>query len=83
MTTLTKSSPLGTLGLPAGDHLVRFHVEAEVISFEITASTPLSPQPTDQEKTPTGFVSKWGGTVTKQETPDDGWLSHINDKHLR
>ena len=82
MTTLTKSSPLDTLGLPAGDHLVRFHVEAEVISFEIASSTPLSPQPTHQQKIPTGFVSQWGGTATKEDALNDDWLSHINDKHL-
>ena len=83
MTALTKSSPLGTLGLPAGDHLVRFHVEAEVISFEIASSTPLSKNPKDQGRTPTGFVNQWGGTATKQEAPEDAWLDHINDKHLR
>lgn len=83
MTTLTKSSPLGTLGLPAGDHLVRFHVEAEVISFEIAASTPLHQQQAVQKKVPTGFVSQWGSTVTKEEASDDAWLTHINDKHLR
>ena len=83
MTTLTKSSPLGTLGLPAGDHLVRFHVEAEVISFEIAASTPLPHQQTELKKIPTGFVNQWGSTVTKEEASDDAWLTHINDKHLR
>ncbi len=83
MTTLTKSSPLGTLGLPVGDHLVRFHVEAEVISFEIAASTPLPQQQPDQKKIPTGFVSLWGSKITKEEATDDAWLAHINDKHLR
>ncbi len=83
MTSLTKSSPLGTLGLPAGDHLVRFHVEAEVISFEIAVSTPLPQQQPDQKRIPTGFVNQWGSTVTKEEATDDAWLAHINDKHLR
>ena len=83
MTTLTKSSPLGTLGLPVGDHLVRFHVEAEVISFEIAASTLLPQQQPDQKKIPTGFVNQWGSKITKEEASDDAWLTHINDKHLR
>jgi len=84
MPTVTKSATLDTLGLPAGDHLVRFHVEAEVISFEVAASQP--PAATiepDGARKPTGFVKKWGGTAEKVEDPEDVWLRHINDKHLR
>ena len=42
MPTLAKSATLGTLGLPAGDHLVHFQVEADTISFEVTTSQPAS-----------------------------------------
>ena len=77
MNTVAKSAPLGTLGLPVGDHLVRFHVEADVISFEIADSEPTMKKP------PTGFVRRWGGSVRKIEDAGDAWLTHINDKHLR
>jgi hypothetical protein len=86
MNTLTKSAPLGTLGLSSGDHWVKFHVEGDSISFEVAASMPekdagLGEAPVTRK--PTGFVQKWGGSVTKIEGADDAWLSHINDKHLR
>jgi hypothetical protein len=80
MNTLTKSAPLGTLGLPAGDHWVKFHVEDDTISFEVTASVPMAAA---TQMKPTGFVQKWGGSVTKIEDESDAWLSHINSKHLR
>lgn len=82
MNVLTTSTPLGTLGLASGDHWVKFHVEGEVISFEVAASVP----PTATEalpKKPTGFVKKWGGSVRRIDDPGDAWLTHINDKHLR
>jgi hypothetical protein len=78
--TLTKDTTLRTLGLPVGDHWVKFHVEDDTISFEVTASAP-KPSPTKRK--PTGFVQKWGGSVTKVEDESDTWLSHINAKHLR
>lgn len=82
MNTLTASTPLGTLGLSSGDHWVKFHVEGDAISFEVAASMPSQPE-TARPKKPTGFVQKWGGTASRITTPDDAWLSHINDKHLR
>lgn len=82
MATLTKSSTLGTLGLPDGDHWVKFHVEQDTISFEIAGSgTPAAA--TNSKKQPTGFVEKWGGCAVKLEDPKDAWLTHINEKHLR
>jgi hypothetical protein len=82
MNTLTKSDPLGNLGLPAGDHWVKFHVEDDTISFEVAASVPKS-APTTEREVPSGFVQNWAGTVRKVEDAGDAWLSHINDKHLR
>lgn len=79
MNTLTKSTPLGTLGLPAGDHWVKFHVEGDLISFEVAKSVP---EPTPS-KAATGFVQKWGASSLKMEDESDSWLSHINEKHLR
>ena len=84
MPTLAKSATLGTLGLPAGDHLVHFHVEADTISFEVATSQPASEDSAGQAKRrPTGFLKKWGGTARKIEDETDGWLTHINEKHLR
>lgn len=84
MPTVTKSATLDTLGLPAGDHLVRFHVEAEMISFEVAASRlPVTSPQSAATRQPTGFVKKWGGTARKVEDSEDAWLTHINDKHLR
>ena len=84
MPTLAKSATLGTLGLPAGDHLVHFHVEADTISFEVATSQPASEGTVGQAKRqPTGFLRKWGGTVRKIEDDTDAWLTRINDKHLR
>ncbi len=81
MNTLTKSAPLGALGLPSGDHLVRFHVEGDTISFEVTSSEAQTDG--GAPRTPTGFVEKWAGTVTRIDDPADAWLTHINEKHLR
>ena len=82
MNTLTKSAPLGTLGLSSGDHWVRFHVEGDSISFEV-ASSAASPVVVERPVKPTGFVQQWGGSARKLEDEGDAWLSHINDKHLR
>ncbi len=82
MNTLAKSAPLGTLGLPSGDHWVKFHVEENSISFEIKSSQP-STSPESKPRKPTGFVQKWGGSAKKQTAATDDWLTHINDKHLR
>ena len=84
MRTIAHSEPLRALGLPAGDHLVRFHVEAEIISFEIADSLPAMPAPSPARSgQPVGFVRKWGGTGAKCDDPADAWLTHINEKHLR
>jgi len=84
MPTLTKSATLDTLGLSVGDHLVRFHVEEQVISFEIAASVPPAVSPgAAGKRQPTGFVQKWGGTARKIDDSEDAWLAHINDKHLQ
>ncbi len=84
MQTLAKSAPLGTLGLPAGDHLVIFHVEADTISYEVAKSQHNAPELLEKGKRqPTGFVKKWGGTARKIEDSTDDWLTHINNKHLR
>jgi hypothetical protein len=80
MNTLTKSAPLGTLGLPAGDHWVKFHVEGDLISFELGKSLP---QPQAPRRIATGFVQKWGASSKKIVDESDSWLSHINEKHLR
>lgn len=82
MNTLTKSTPLGTLGLPSGDHWVKFHVEGDSISFEVAASVPAKADPSAQRR-PVNFVQKWSGTAKKIEDAGDPWLAHINEKHLR
>ena len=82
MNTLTKSAPLGTLGLSSGDHWVRFHVEGDLISFEVAASAA-SPMASESTGKPMGFVQRWGGSARKSEDEGDAWLNHINDKHLR
>lgn len=82
MHTLTKSEPISTLRLASGDHLVRFHVEGDAISYEVTASVPQKPDAAEARK-PTGFVQRWGGSAKKNEDKRDAWLTHINEKHLR
>ena len=82
MKTLEASAPLEKLGLPSGDHWVRFHVEGSLISFNVEASAPPA-QPPKTARKPTGFVQKWSGSVKKLEDSHDLWLSHINEKHLR
>jgi len=86
MTTLAKTASLSTLGLPSGDHWVRFHVEGDTISYEI-ANTPLSsaepPTAAVPQRKFAGFVEKWGGTARKIDDLSDAWISHINEKHLK
>ena len=82
MNTLSKTTPLGTLGLPSGDHWVKFHVEGDSISFEVASSVPQQKDATPLRK-PTGFVQRWSGSVKKTEDAGDAWLTHLNEKHLR
>lgn len=84
MPTIAKTATLSALGLPAGDHLVRFHIEADVISFEVADSQPFAgPPASTAHRQPTGFFKKWGNTARKIEDPADAWLTHINEKHVR
>lgn len=83
MTTLSKEADIGSLGLPTGEHWVKFHVEGDAISFEVAASKVSQPASETREHKPTGFVDRWGGTARKIEDSSDGWLTHINEKHLR
>ena len=84
MRTIADSQPLRALGLPAGEHLVRFHVNAGEMLFEIAASLPaMSAPPPVRSQQPVWFVKKWGGTGSKCEDPEDAWLTHLNEKHLR
>lgn len=80
MNKLAKAASLDALGLPKGDHWVRFHVDEQSISFEIAASIP---EKVPRAKKPTGFVQRWGGTAKKIDDESDSWLSHINEKHLK
>lgn len=82
MNTITASTPLGTLGLASGDHWVKFHVEGDAISFEVAASMPAHVASALPKK-PTGFVQQWSGSARRISDPNDAWLTHINDKHLR
>lgn len=83
MTTVNKNAALGSLGLPSGDHWVKFHVEGDVISFEVAASKAAASEPAPRKRKPTGFVELWGGTARKIEDASDEWLTRINEKHLR
>ncbi len=83
MKTLTSAAPLKTLGLPSGDHWVKFHVEGDVISFDVTTSMPASSASVATGRKPTGFVKRWSGCMKKVNDPSDPWLAHINEKHLR
>ena len=82
MNWLTKNAALDTLGLPSGDHWVRFHVEGDNISFVVASSIPQNPKSGSSGK-PTGFVQRWSGSAKKLEAEGDHWLAHINEKHLR
>ena len=79
MTTVAKSTPVGALGFKPGDHLVRFHVGEDTVSFEIAASGQTKSAPRHSP----GFLSKWGGTARRMDDPADVRLTHINEKHLR
>jgi hypothetical protein len=81
MNTLSKTATLGTLGLPSGDHWVKFHVEGDSISFEVAASVPAKSGSASLRK-PTGLIEKWSGSARKIEDSSDAWLSHLNEKHL-
>jgi hypothetical protein len=84
MPTIAKTATLDALGLSTGDHVVRFHVEADVISFEIAASrSPLEGSPPAGRRKSTGFLRRWGSTALKLEGPSDPWLTHINDETSR
>lgn len=90
MNTLAKDAPLGTLGLPAGDHWVKFHVEDDLISFEVAASVPKS-VPAASTKVPKAqaarsFVEKWTGKgklLSEAEISDDPRLAALTAKHVR
>jgi hypothetical protein len=83
MMTVDKNAALGTLGLPSGDHWVKFHVAGDVISYEVAASKTVDEAPVPIARKPTGFVEQWGGTAMVAEDASDEWLTHINEKHLR
>ena len=83
MTTLSKEADLGYLGLPTGEHWVKFHVEGDAISFEVAASKVSQTALETEERKPSGFVERWGGTARKIEDSSDGWITQINEKHLR
>jgi hypothetical protein len=69
MATLAASTPLGTLGLASGDHWVKFHVEGDAISFEVTASMPENGAAALPKKNPLGLfkngASPHGGSLTQ------------------
>lgn len=90
MDSVTKDSPLASLGLPDGDHWVRFHVEQDVISFEVAASVPPAVsarcgsllQPTPAQ----AFADKWRGQgqlLSIGETAEDSRLAMLTGKHVR
>lgn len=82
MQTLSTSAPLASLGLTKGDHVVKFHVEDDEVTFEITTSSPVEPKrPAGRKKA--SFIERWGGTGRYIEDPGDPWLTHINEKHLK
>jgi hypothetical protein len=82
MNAISKNAALDTLGLPSGNHWVRFHVEGDEMSFEVAVSVPASTE-NRQQHGPTGFVAKWGGSITKEIDAQDTWLTHLNNRHLR
>ena len=61
---------------------MKFHVEGEIVSFEIAATVPQGVAQQTPRK-PTGFVQQWGGSAKKVDDASDAWLTHINEKHLR
>jgi len=89
MNILTKDDPLGTLGLPAGDHWVKFHVEEETISFEVAASVPLQTpgsRASSAGSAARSFVEKWSGQgrlLSETEMGDDARLAELTAKQVR
>jgi len=84
MNTLAKSASLGTLGLSAGDHWVKFHVEDDMISFEVAASSP--PTPAAAVNGGQAFVEKWSGkgcVLTEVEMAGDERLASLTARHVR
>jgi hypothetical protein len=87
MNRLAKSAPLGTLGLPVGDHWVKFHVEDDTISYEVTASLlkDEAAAQTSQAEATQAFVQKWSGKgrlVPESEMADDARLAALTAKHV-
>ncbi len=81
-----KTTSLSALQLPEGDHWVHFHVEEDMISFEVAhAPGPASEAGANDSggREPTGFVRRWGGSAKRIEDVADPWLTHLNEKHLR
>ncbi len=85
MNTLAKSAPLGTLGLPEGDHWVKFHVEDDTISYEVAVSLVKGEQTTSQADAAEAFVQKWSGQgrlQSENEMTDDDRLAALTAKHV-
>lgn len=89
MNILTKSAPIGTLGLPSGDHWVKFHVEGDSISFEVAASLPrqssASSASSSQTSAARSFVEKWSGRgqlLSETEMANDDRLAALTAKHV-
>jgi len=86
MNTLAKSDPLGTLGLPPGDHWVRFHVEEDTISYEVAVSPPEHSLVASVPDAALAFVRKWSGQgnlLSEPEMSEDARLAELTAKHLR
>lgn len=86
MNTLAKSDPLGTLGLPPGDHWVKFHVEEDTISHEVAVSPPRPPSGKSSPDAALAFVRKWSGQgnlLSEPEISEDARLAELTAKHLR
>ena len=84
MNTLAKSEPLDTLGLPAGDHWVKFHVEGDTIAFEVRTSIPQAPA-AGGITAAQSFVEKWSGKgrmLSEAEMGDDARLAALTARHL-
>jgi hypothetical protein len=75
MTQLPKSASIGAVGLPIGDHWVRFHVERDKIAFEIAA-----PAPAGMEAESSALVSGQGPAPRPfiQRTFDTGPLPDVD-----
>lgn len=80
MTVVAKSSPIASLGLGPGVHLLKVVVAVDTVAYEVAEPPEL---PKRERRQPIGFVRKWGGTAPIVDASDDAWLSHINSKHLR